>query len=243
MPCWPILFRQIRPAGGSGCRWGAVRSARRPRSPARLRPTTAAPPAPATSPVERWFAFPRRLAGWCRRRGSRSAVAPSVWIRGTWSPGALRVPPCGPLRSALTRPRRPGLRRCAACGRPLFLPAATASSATAPPTGLGRLRRGVGGPGAILSLRLSSRDDACQSPRAAAACSLVARRRGLLFQPRLKLTEPLLHRPLDLRPRRARLLGPNARTVGTNSFRRRIGVGRFRFDRDLRREFGHLRQC
>jgi len=69
---------------------------------------------------------------------------------------------------------------------------------------------------------------------------LLARARILLLDALLEFGKPLFHRPLDLGPRCARLFRPDARPVGTNGFGRRVGIGRFVLDRDLRREFGHL---
>ena len=62
----------------------------------------------------------------------------------------------------------------------------------------------------------------------------------LLLDPLFELRQPLLHRPLDLRSGSARLLGPDAWPVRPNGFGRWVGVGRFGFDRELRREFRHL---
>jgi hypothetical protein len=62
----------------------------------------------------------------------------------------------------------------------------------------------------------------------------------LLLDPFLEFSQPLFHRPLDLRARRAWLVRPNARPVRADGFGRWIGVGRFGFDRELRREFRHL---
>src|SRR2546427_360835 len=84
------------------------------------------------------------------------------------------------------------------------------------------------------------RHDPRQSARPPPAAGLLARARVLLLDALLEFGEPLLHRPLDLGPRRARLFRPDARPVRTNGFGRRVRVGRFGFDRDLRREFRHL---
>jgi hypothetical protein len=84
------------------------------------------------------------------------------------------------------------------------------------------------------------RHDPRQSARPAASAGLLARARVLLLDALLEFGEPLLHRPLDLGPRRARLFRPDARPVRTNGFGRGVRVGRFGFDRDLRREFRHL---
>src|SRR5439155_986999 len=48
------------------------------------------------------------------------------------------------------------------------------------------------------------------------AAGLLARARILLLDALLEFGKPLLHRPLDLGPRCARLFGPDARPVGTN---------------------------
>ena len=58
--------------------------------------------------------------------------------------------------------------------------------------------------------------------------------------PLFELCEPLVHRPFDLRSRRAWLFRPNTRPVRANGFGRWVGIGWFRFDRELRREFRHL---
>jgi hypothetical protein len=84
------------------------------------------------------------------------------------------------------------------------------------------------------------RHDARQAAGSPAAARLLARARVLLLDPLLELSEPLFHRPLDLRAWRAWLVRPDARPVRANGFGRRVGVGRFGFDRDLRREFRHL---
>jgi hypothetical protein len=62
----------------------------------------------------------------------------------------------------------------------------------------------------------------------------------LLFHPLLEFDQPLFHRALDLRAWSAWLFRPDARPIRANGFGWRVGVGRFGFDRDLRREFGHL---
>jgi hypothetical protein len=84
------------------------------------------------------------------------------------------------------------------------------------------------------------RHDARQAAGSSPAAGLLARAGVLLLDPLLEFSQPLLHRPLDLRPGRARLVRPDARAVRANGFRRRVGVGRFGFDRDFRREFRHL---
>src|SRR2546430_2027708 len=62
----------------------------------------------------------------------------------------------------------------------------------------------------------------------------------LMRDPFFELCEPLVHRPFDLRSRRAWLFRPNTRPVRANGFGRWVGIGWFRFDRELRREFRHL---
>jgi hypothetical protein len=85
-------------------------------------------------------------------------------------------------------------------------------------------------------LRHDSRQAAGSSP----AAGLLARAGVLLLDPLLEFGQPLLHRPLDLRARCAWLVRPDARPVRANGFGRRVGVGRFGFERELRREFRHL---
>jgi hypothetical protein len=84
--------------------------------------------------------------------------------------------------------------------------------------------------------RHDSRQAACPSPPA----GLLARARVLLLDPLIELGEPLFHRPLDLRARRAWLFRPDARPIGTDGFGWWIGVARFGLNGDLRREFRHL---
>src|SRR4029077_11778703 len=64
-----------------------------------------------------------------------------------------------------------------------------------------------------------------------AAARLLARARVLLLAPLLEFSQPLLHRPLDLRAWRAWLVRPDARPVRADRFGRWVGVGRFGFDR------------
>jgi hypothetical protein len=84
------------------------------------------------------------------------------------------------------------------------------------------------------------RHEARQPARSSPAAGLLAWTSILLLDALLEFGEPLFHRPLDLGTGRARLLGPDAQPVRANGFGRWIGVGRFGFDRDLRREFRHL---
>jgi hypothetical protein len=86
----------------------------------------------------------------------------------------------------------------------------------------------------------SGRYDPRQPAEPSPAALLLARARILLLDALLEFREPLFHRPLDLGSRCARLFRPDARPIRTNGFGRRVGVGRFVLDRDLRREFGHL---
>jgi hypothetical protein len=69
---------------------------------------------------------------------------------------------------------------------------------------------------------------------------LFARPRVLLLDPLVEFSQPYLDRPLDLWAGRAWLLRPDARAIRADGFGWRIGVGRFRLDRDLRWEFRHL---
>jgi len=82
-----------------------------------------------------------------------------------------------------------------------------------------------------------------QTAQPAAAAGLLAGPRILGLDPLLELGQPFLYRPLDLRTRRSRLLGPDPRPVGSNGFRRWVGVGRLGVDRDFRREFRHQSKC
>jgi hypothetical protein len=84
------------------------------------------------------------------------------------------------------------------------------------------------------------RHDARQATRPAPSAERLAWAGVLLLDPLLEFSQPLFHRPLDLRARRAWLVRPDARPVRADGFGRRIGVGRFGFDRELRREFRHL---
>jgi hypothetical protein len=86
------------------------------------------------------------------------------------------------------------------------------------------------------------RHDPGQPARTAPTAWLLAGPRVHLFDPLVELGQPFFHRPLDLWAWGARLLGPNARPFGADSFRRGVGVGRLRLDRDLRREFRHLQK-
>jgi hypothetical protein len=137
--------------------------------------------------------------------------------------------------------RLPALSRAiaafAACGT-----AAAAATAAAAPLLIGR-----GCPDTVCPGRLprplgarQHRHDSGQPARAAPAAGLLAGAGVHLFDSLVELGQPLFHRPLDLRARRARLLGPNARPFGPDSFQRRVAVGRLGLDRDLRREFRHL---
>src|SRR5438132_970750 len=76
--------------------------------------------------------------------------------------------------------------------------------------------------------------------RAAAPAGLFAWVSVLMPDSLFEFGEPLLHRPLDLRFWSARLVRPDARPVRPNRFRRWVGIRRFRFNRELRREFRHL---
>jgi hypothetical protein len=133
-------------------------------------------------------------------------------------------------------------RRCRLAGLTGGLRTATATT-SAPPATLvvGRLRTRAFGAGAFGSGRRGSRDDPSQTAWPAPAARLLAGH-ALLLDSILELGQPLFHRALDLRPGRARLLGPDARPIGADGFGRRIGVSRFRLDRNLRRKFWHLRK-
>jgi hypothetical protein len=84
------------------------------------------------------------------------------------------------------------------------------------------------------------RHDSRQAAGSSAPAGLLARAGVLLLDALLEFGQPLLHRPLDLRARRAWFVRPDARPVRANGFGWRVGVGRFGFDRDIRREFRHL---
>jgi hypothetical protein len=103
------------------------------------------------------------------------------------------------------------------------------------------LRTRALGAGAFGSGRRGSRDDPGKAAWPSPSARLLVRR-ALLLDSILELGQPLFHRALDLRARRARLLGPDARPIGPNGFGRRVGVGGFGLDRNLRRKFWHLRK-
>jgi hypothetical protein len=84
------------------------------------------------------------------------------------------------------------------------------------------------------------RNNARQAAGSSPAARLLARAGVLLLDALLEFSQPLLHRPLDLRARRAWLVRPDARPIRANGFERRVGVGRLGVDRDLRRDFRHL---
>ncbi|TMD46623.1 MAG: hypothetical protein E6I86_11925 [Chloroflexi bacterium] len=100
---------------------------------------------------------------------------------------------------------------------------------------------GAGGFARPLGAR-RNRHDSGQPAGAPPAAWLLAGARVHLFDPLVELGQPLFHRPLDLRARGSRLLGPNARPLGADRFWRGVGVGRLGLDRDLRREFRHLQK-
>jgi hypothetical protein len=86
------------------------------------------------------------------------------------------------------------------------------------------------------------RHDSGEPARPAPPAGLFARARIHLLDPLVELSQPLFHRPLDLGTWGARLLRPDARPFGADSFGRGVGVGRLGLDRDLRREFRHQRK-
>ncbi len=138
--------------------------------------------------------------------------------------------------------------RLAARGRSIAASAAAATSATASPA-TAALLVGCGWPSGFSAGRfprpLGARRhgyDAGQPARSPSSAWLLAGARVHLFDPLVELGQPLFHRPLDLWAWGARLLGPNTGPFGADSFGRRVGVGRLRLDRDLRREFRHLRK-
>jgi hypothetical protein len=124
--------------------------------------------------------------------------------------------------------------------------ATTTAAAAAPPpatpllVGSGRPCRFSARPFPRSLRARDDRHDPGQAARPAPAGRLLARARVDLLDPFVELGQPFFDRPLDLRTRGARLLGPDARPFGTNGFRRGVGVGRLGIDRDLRREFRHL---
>ncbi|HXN91580.1 MAG TPA: hypothetical protein VN906_08855 [Candidatus Sulfotelmatobacter sp.] len=124
--------------------------------------------------------------------------------------------------------------------------AASATSATAatPATALlvrSRRPSGIGAGRVSRPLRpCHDGDDSGQPARTAPPAGLLAGTRVHLLDALVEFSQPLFHRPLDLRARGAWLLRPDARPLGTNGFWRRIGVGRLGLDRDLRGEFRHL---
>jgi hypothetical protein len=86
------------------------------------------------------------------------------------------------------------------------------------------------------------RDDSGQPARAAPPAGLFARTRIDLLDPLIEFGQPLFHGPLDLWAWGAWFLGPDARPLGANGFGRGVGVSRLGLERDLRREFRHLRK-
>jgi hypothetical protein len=119
--------------------------------------------------------------------------------------------------------------------------AATATSPTPAALVVGRLRPRAIGARTFGSWRRGGRDDSGQAARPSPTARLLVGR-ALLLDSILELGQPLFHRALDLRARRARLLGPDARPIRANGFGRWIGVGGFGLDRNLRRKFWHLRE-
>jgi hypothetical protein len=153
--------------------------------------------------------------------------------------------------------RRAALRSCLALrllrlrtlGRSIAASAACATSATASTTPAAPLLIGNGwsaglGAGGFARPFGARRDrhDSGQPARAPSPAGLLAGARIDLLDPLIELGQPLLHRSLDLRARSARLLGPDARPFRADSVRLGVGVGRLGLDRDLRREFRHLRK-
>jgi hypothetical protein len=94
-----------------------------------------------------------------------------------------------------------------------------------------------------LAWRRRNRDDAREAARSPAPHRLVPWISDLLLDLLLELGEPIFHRPLDLRSRRPWFFRPDSRPIGPDGFWRRIGVGGLGLDGDVRREFGHHRQC
>jgi hypothetical protein len=127
--------------------------------------------------------------------------------------------------------------------------AAGTAAAAAPPPSATPLLVGTGWPPGIGAGRFArplrtgrNRHDSRQPTGAASPAGLFARTRIHLLDAFVEFSQPLLHRPLDLRARGARLLRPDARSLGANGFWRGVGVGRLGLDRDLRREFRHLQK-
>jgi len=117
------------------------------------------------------------------------------------------------------------------------------AASTSPPSAtrlIRRLRTRAVGPLPLRSRGRRSRDDPGQAARPSAPDRLLARAPLLLLDPLLEFAEPFFHRPLDLRPWRARLFRPDTRAIRADGFGRWVSVGRFGFDCDFRREFGHL---
>jgi hypothetical protein len=246
MPCWPILFRQIQPAVPSarwwGTRWWAARPTRRIRSAAGLRSAATASAAAAAPAIESAFAIARRSRGRLRRRW-RGAVSAGRRIRRAGGAAARRISPSRSRPATLSGSRGASLLQSAVRRLSLFLAATTPSSASPSPARLGWLGGNLIGPGALGSRRRRDRKDARQPAWPASPGTLITCGNRLLPDARLELRQPFFHRTLDLRPRRTGFFGPDSRPVRTDGLRRWVGIGRFRFDREIRREFGHLRQC
>jgi len=203
--------------------------------------TTSATPPPGEVSLARWG-----------RSGLVSLAFRGGGLRWGRCPSRARTPIATPLPSGRAGlPRRPvGTRHprlyLALSGRHfarLTGSLRAAPAATSPPPArlrVGWLRTAALGPGTLRTGRRGSRDDSRQATWPSPATGLLARTRVLLLDPLLEFGQPLLHRPLDLRARCAWLVRPDARPVRANGFGRRVGVGRFGFERELRREFRHL---
>jgi hypothetical protein len=139
------------------------------------------------------------------------------------------------------------LLRLPAGGRSIAAASPSAASPATPATA--SLLVGCGWPAGFSAGRFprplrarGDRHDSGQPARTAPPAGLLAGARIHLFDPLVELGQPLFHRPLDLWAWGARLLGPNARPFGADSFRRGVSVGRLGLDRDFRREFRHLQK-
>jgi hypothetical protein len=99
-------------------------------------------------------------------------------------------------------------------------PAATAATAASPPLLVGSGRPGgFSASGFARSLRARrDRNEAGQAAWAAPPAGLLAGARVHLLDALVEFSQPLFHRPLDLRAWRAWLLRPDARPLGANGF-------------------------
>jgi hypothetical protein len=88
--------------------------------------------------------------------------------------------------------------------------------------------------------RSGDRHDSRQATWPSTPAGLLTGAAILLLDPFLEFRQPFVHRPLELRARRARFFRPDPWAIRADGFGWRIAVAWFGLERDLRREFGHL---